>query len=89
MAIKAWLELPFLEFRSSSFFFFAPRGCDLQGCFDEVFETSDIFFFACMWILNGILCDRYVHFSPFLPFSPLDLEASMKGFVYPSFFGCA
>jgi hypothetical protein len=31
MAIKAWLELPFLEFRSSGFFFLAPLGmqCNL------------------------------------------------------------
>ena len=32
---------------------------------------------------------QYVHFSPFLPFPPLDLEASVKDFEYPSFLGFA
>ena len=83
IAIKAWLELPFLEFRSSSFFFFAPSGMWYPRLFCWIiwFIRSSSFFHACeFWM------ESFVRVRAFLPFSslfPFGSKGIGEGFCVP------
>jgi hypothetical protein len=74
-------RIAFLEF-SSSFFFFAPSGCDLQGCFAEVSKTSDLFFFhACRFRMESfVTVCAFLSFSSLFSFESRGID---EGFFVP------
>ena len=67
MAIKAWLEFSFLEFRSSGFFFLEPLGMWSPRLFCwSIWDIIYFFFHAC-----GFRMESFVIVCAFLPFSSL------------------
>jgi hypothetical protein len=68
MAIKAWLELFSWDFDLLASSSWHPRGCDLEGCFVEVFGPFDLSVSTYMRILDGILYGSKCISPLFFPF---------------------
>jgi hypothetical protein len=63
----------------------------LLGTLKDVISKVVLLNYLCHLIYMFLhTCGLWMEsFIPFLPFPPLDPEASLKGFEYPSFFGFA